>query len=91
MTTLKDIEIIKTTKSRLDPALLENPGFGTLFSDHMFSMDYADGKWGTPRIVPFGKLEVSPALTVLHYGQAISQGVPHQGRAHKHLQAGQVP
>ena len=75
MTTLKDIEITKTAKSRLDPALLENPGFGTLFSDHMFSMDYSAGKWGAPKIVPFGKLEVSPALTVLHYGQAIFEGL----------------
>lgn len=75
MSTLKEIEIVKATRSRLDPALMENPGFGTLFSDHMFQMDYSGGKWGVPRVVPFGKMEVSPALTVLHYGQAIFEGL----------------
>jgi len=75
MSTLKQIEITRTRESRLDAAKLENPGFGTLFSDHMFSMDYSGGRWGAPRIVPFGKLEVSPALTVLHYGQAIFEGL----------------
>jgi len=71
----KDIKVTRTTKSRLDPALLENPGFGTLFSDHMCSMDYKGGGWAAPEIVPFAKLEVSPALTVLHYGQAIFEGL----------------
>ena len=75
MTKLKDIEVVRTSQSRFDPALLENPGFGVLFSDHMCSMDFSGGRWGSPKIVPFGKLEVSPALTVLHYGQAIFEGL----------------
>ncbi|HAO93453.1 MAG TPA: branched chain amino acid aminotransferase [Deltaproteobacteria bacterium] len=72
---LKNIEVQKTAKSRLDPAALENPGFGTIFSDHMLSMDFSDGRWGEPMVVPFGNLEVSPALTTLHYGQAIFEGL----------------
>lgn len=75
MTELKTIEVTKTAATRLDPKLLDDPGFGTLFSDHMLSMEYASGRWGSPKVVPFGKIEVSPALTVLHYGQAIFEGL----------------
>lgn len=75
MAAVKSLEITRTKKSRLDPKLLENPGFGTLFSDHMLSMDYREGRWGRAQVVPFGNLEFSPALTVLHYGQAIFEGL----------------
>lgn len=51
-------------------------GFGQLFTDHMFIMDYAEGKgWFDPRIVPYGPLELDPATAVLHYGQAIFEGL----------------
>lgn len=75
MTVTNGMEIIRTAKSRLNAADLENPAFGTLFSDHMFSMDYSGGRWGAPKIIPFGNFEVSPALMTLHYGQAIFEGL----------------
>ncbi|MBI5454925.1 MAG: branched-chain amino acid aminotransferase [Deltaproteobacteria bacterium] len=70
-----EIEIIKTDSPRLKDSLLENPAFGTIFSDHMFSSDYRDGKWQETRVMPFGDIKVSPALTCLHYGQAIFEGL----------------
>ncbi len=70
-----EIEVIKTDSPRLKDSLLENPGFGTIFSDHMFSSDYRDGKWQETRVMPFGDIKVSPALTCLHYGQAIFEGL----------------
>src|SRR5690606_37831799 len=37
--------------------------------------DYKDGKWSDFKIVPYGKIEVSPACAALHYGQAIFEGM----------------
>jgi len=70
-----DIKIIKTKKSRLDEVDFDNLGFGDLFSDHMFIMDYENGKWKDPRIVPFENLSVSPAMMTLHYAQTIFEGL----------------
>jgi branched-chain amino acid aminotransferase len=51
-------------------------GFGRYFTDHMFIMDYTEGKgWHDPRIVPYGPLELDPATSTLHYGQAIFEGM----------------
>lgn len=69
------IEVTRTAKSRLVEGILDNPGFGHIFSDHMFVMDYADGEWKTPVICPFGDMQISPALCTLHYGQAIFEGL----------------
>ncbi len=48
--------------------------FGVLRTDHMFIMDYEDGEWINPRIVPYAPIEVPPGAIVLHYGQAIFEG-----------------
>ncbi len=51
-------------------------GFGKIFTDHMFVMDYESGKgWFNARIVPYGDFDISPAAMVLHYGQAIFEGM----------------
>lgn len=68
------IEIEKVQESRLPGVDLDNPGFGRIFSDHMFEMEYRDGSWQVPRIKPFGPIEVTPALNVFHYGQSVFEG-----------------
>jgi branched-chain amino acid aminotransferase len=51
-------------------------GFGTLFTDHMFNMDYSVEKgWHNPRIEPYGNFDMNPATMVLHYGQAVFEGL----------------
>jgi branched-chain amino acid aminotransferase len=51
-------------------------GFGQYFTDHMFVMDYQTGKgWYDPRIVPYEQFSLYPAAMVLHYGQAIFEGM----------------
>ena len=51
-------------------------GFGTVFTDHMFLMDYTDcDGWHDARIVPFGPISVSPAASVLHYGTEVFEGL----------------
>ncbi len=51
-------------------------GFGDIFTDHMFLMDYESGKgWFNPRIVPYGTLSIDPAAMAIHYGQEIFEGL----------------
>ena len=51
-------------------------GFGKIHTDHMFLMDYVEGKgWHNPRIVPYGPFNLDPAALVLHYGQEIFEGL----------------
>jgi branched-chain amino acid aminotransferase len=49
--------------------------FGKIFSDHMFAVDYHDGEWQEPQIVPYGDMAVSPANSALHYGQSVFEGM----------------
>lgn len=50
--------------------------FGKLFTDHMFLYNYTVGRgWHDARIVPYGDFSMSPAATVLHYGQEVFDGL----------------
>ncbi len=69
------IRIHKTSQSRLAEIDFQNLKFGREFSDHMFSVEYRDGKWQQPEIIPYGPLEMSPATSVLHYSQTIFEGM----------------
>lgn len=55
----------------------DNPlTFGTIFTDHMFIMDYVEGQgWIDPRVVPYGPLELEPSSMVFHYGQEMFEGL----------------
>ncbi len=69
------ISITKTTNRAVKPDS-STLGFGKVFTDHMFIMDYsADKGWHDARIVPFGRLQIHPASTVLHYGSEIFEGL----------------
>ena len=51
-------------------------GFGQHFTDHMFLMEYVqDRGWTEPRIVPYQPLQLDPAALVLHYAQAVFEGL----------------
>ena len=50
--------------------------FGSIFTDHMFRMDYTPEKgWHDPRILPYGPIELEPSCTVFHYAQAMFEGM----------------
>lgn len=69
------IEITKAEnlKEKPDSSTL---GFGKIFTDHMFMMDWnAEKGWYNARIVPFGNISLHPASTVLHYGSEIFEGL----------------
>src|ERR1700749_4051287 len=75
MTETLDIKIIKTPHSRLEETDFNNLRFGRTFSDHMFVADYEDGEWKNFKIVPYGDISVSPAISALHYGQSFFEGL----------------
>jgi len=50
-------------------------GFGRIFTDHMFMMEFKEKAWQNAQIKPFGPLTLSPAALVLHYGQEIFEGM----------------
>ena len=58
----------------------DNLPFGRVFTDHMFMMEYEDGKWQDPRILPFQDIPMHPAMSAIHYGQSIFEGL----KAYKH-------
>jgi len=65
---------------QLPPA--DRLGFGSVFTDHMFLMDYADETgWHDARIVPFGPISLSPAANVFHYAAEVFEGLKAYRRA----------
>lgn len=70
--TLFDIE--KVASSRVADVNLDKPGFGRIFSDHMLEMEYREGQWHQPKIKPYGTIEITPSLNVLHYAQSVFEG-----------------
>ena len=69
------MKIKKVDSSRINSVDFENLNFGAVFSDHMFTCDYVDGKWINPEIIPYQPISVSPASRVFHYGQACFEGM----------------
>jgi branched-chain amino acid aminotransferase len=61
--------------------ILANPGFGTHFTDHMFTVEWTpDAGWHDARVTPYGPLTLDPATAVLHYAQEIFEGM----KAYRH-------
>ncbi len=75
MINTQNIAIEKTKQSKLSQTDFTNLEFGAVYSDHMFVMDYKDKQWGGLKIVPFQNISMSPATSVLHYGQTIFEGL----------------
>ncbi len=79
-----DISITRTTSPTTDERLAEilaNPGFGTHFTDHMFTAEWTPAQgWHDARITPYGPLTLDPATAVLHYAQEIFEGM----KAYRH-------
>lgn len=72
---LSNIKVTHTTKSHFDQVDWDNIPFGKVFSDHMFIADFVGGEWTDPRIVPYEPIAMSPAISALHYGQSIFEGM----------------
>jgi branched-chain amino acid aminotransferase len=61
--------------------VLANPGFGKYFTDHMVSISYTvDSGWHDAQVLPYSPIQLDPSAMVLHYGQAIFEGL----KAYRH-------
>ncbi|MEQ7798537.1 branched-chain amino acid aminotransferase [Pedobacter sp. ASV1-7] len=70
-----DITITKAENSRLTVTDFSQLPFGKVFSDHMFIAEYDNGQWSNLQVLPYGPIPMSPAISALHYGQAIFEGM----------------
>ena len=73
-----EIKVIEAPKDKRKPVPQDDMklGFGQRFTDHMFLMNYTEGKgWHDPRIEPYHSLELDPACMILHYGQEVFEGL----------------
>jgi hypothetical protein len=59
-------ERISSNPSKMPPK--KELAFGRVFSDHMLTVEYLDGKWMDPKIGRIEDLKISPAASSLHYG-----------------------
>ena len=56
--------------------ILANPGFGHYRTDHMVTIDWTEDKgWHNAAVVPYAPISLDPVASVLHYGQAIFEGL----------------
>lgn len=70
-----DIQISRAENSNISQLDFNNLTFGKHFSDHMLVADYEGGQWQNFRILPYGEISLSPAISSLHYGQAFFEGL----------------
>ncbi len=70
-----DIRVSHPETSKINQVDWDNLPFGKVFSDHMLVMDYKNGEWQMPEILPFGPIQMHPAMSAIHYGQSIFEGM----------------
>ena len=86
MTTLNSTEFTVTNNPNPTPdaeraEVLREPKFGQVFTDHMVSIDWSRERgWHDPQVRRYGPISLDPAASVLHYGQAIFEGL----KAYRH-------
>ncbi len=69
------IAIRRTATSRLGSFDHRAVPFGSEFSDHMLTMEFRDGNWQPPSIVPYGPIAFEPGIMLLHYAQMVFEGL----------------
>ncbi len=71
-----DIKITRTATPKNKPQNKDELGFGKLFTDHMFVMEYSVEKgWHDAEIKPYGNISLEPSAMVFHYGQEMFEGL----------------
>lgn len=69
------LDIEKCNTSKIGEVDFSNLRFGSIFTDHMFTCDYVNGIWQTPKILPYQSITLDPSARVFHYGQAVFEGM----------------
>ncbi|MCH9817157.1 MAG: branched-chain amino acid aminotransferase [Actinomycetia bacterium] len=66
-------------------AVLNDPGFGSVFTDHMVSIRWIQELgWHDAAVEPYGPITLDPATNSLHYGQSVFEGL----KAYRHADGG---
>lgn len=79
---MSNCPIYKTDHPKEKPVAGSPLGFGNIFTDHMFVMDYNPQElWHDARIVPYAPIQLDPSTMVLHYSQTIFEGMKAYRRA----------
>ena len=73
--TIENIDIVKSSTTKINEVDFDNISFGNTFTDHMLICDYANGEWQKPIIQPYAPFTIDPSAKVFHYGQAIFEGM----------------
>ena len=82
-----EIDLVPLENRKEKPKNENDLGFGDLFTDHMFMMDYKEGQgWHNPRITAFEDICLSPAAMSIHYAQSIFEGLKCYRREDKEVQ-----
>ena len=71
----KNFSVQHIENSRVKEIEWDKLEFGKIFSDHMFMMEYADGQWSNGQVLPFQNIPMHPAMSAIHYGQSIFEGL----------------
>jgi branched-chain amino acid aminotransferase len=69
------ITIEKVSNSKISQVDFNHLPFGQVFTDHMLVCDYEDGKWLTPKIIPYQPISLDPSAKIFHYGQSVFEGM----------------
>ncbi len=73
---MMNIKIEKTNTKKQKPNENMDIEFGSVFTDHMFVMDYnAKDGWINPRIEEYKNISLDPSALVFHYGQSMFEGM----------------
>lgn len=75
MESTSTLRITKRDTSKIADVDFNNLAFGSVFTDHMFSIEHANGQWQQPEIIPYGPISMDPSAKVFHYGQAVFEGM----------------
>ena len=73
---MQEIKFIKSENLKAKPQDQSKLGFGKIFTDYMFTMEYNPKEgWHNPTVRPYENLSFDPATTFIHYGQAFFEGM----------------
>lgn len=75
MESTSTLRITKRDTSKIADVDFNNLAFGSVFTDHMFSIEHVNGQWQQPEIIPYGPISMDPGAKVFHYGQAVFEGM----------------
>ena len=75
-----EYQLLEKSKQKQPVPSMKGIPFGSIRTNHMFVMDYEDGQWKAPRIVPYGPFSIDPGAICLHYAQEIFEGA----KAYRH-------